>query len=148
MKKLLLIPLTALLIFGTHTYSVKASNSRVLEAIRACLPQSNYQFSLADYADIKPSRWLLVRAVDNPVLAPSYSIVEIKNQNCKNHSFNRTVVDLRGLRTVPRRVLDRFATKMSNDANIAWKQFQDKIQKQYPGKSESQLKKMGVYGLD
>jgi hypothetical protein len=139
-----------ILIIVLHAFVGNASASKALSAIQMCLPKPDvgtYQYSIADYADRKPSRWLLVRAIDKPYLAPSYSVVEVKGGTCKNH-HKYPVVDLTRSSSIPRQIVSKFMARINADLVIANKMFENQTRKQYPGKSRAQLQQMGVYGMD
>jgi hypothetical protein len=149
-KVILSFTISLFFVFIQSTWA-GGNDSRVLQSIQQCLPKAEvgppYQYSLADYKDEKSSRWLLIRALDGPIVAPSYSVVEIKNKTCKNY-HKYPVSDLSNTQSIPRSVIARFTSRMRADFDIAYKNSVKNIQKQHPGKSMNELQRLGVFGLD
>jgi hypothetical protein len=149
LKTILIFPLAVFLIVALNTLSANATNTQLLESIKTCLPRSEvvtYQYSIAGYMNIKPSRWILVRALDKPFLAPSYSVVEIKDNSCKN--YHRYPVQDISRASVPKPAIKKFTGIIKSDLAVALNLFEQHIKRQYPGKSEQELRRMGAYGMD
>ncbi len=149
-KPLLVFSLSVFLAFVFNIFAANATNPQLLDSIKTCLPIAEagapYQYSIAGYTDIKPSRWLLVRALHNPILAPSYSVVEIKNNTCKN--YHRYPVQDISRAYIPKSAINKFKVIIKSDLAIALKLFEQNIKRQYPGKSEQELRRIGAYGMD
>jgi hypothetical protein len=140
------------LVVVPHAILVNAASSGILESIKACLPVAQagtpYKYSIANYADIKSSRWLLVRAHDgNPYVAPSYSVIEVRNKSCKNY-HKYPVSDISRTSSVPKQVIGKFTQTIQSDLGFAGKLFEKTIRQQYPGRSRQELQRLGVYGMD
>jgi hypothetical protein len=135
---------------STPSYAENNGGARVLKSLNKCLPRSEvskYGYSLAASTQDGQLQWHLVRAHSGPLVAPSYSVIQLGKGKCTN--FNKLpVLDISRMQNIPKSVLKRFGPIILNDRKIAWSLYQKRIQAQYPGKSFEELKRMGVFGMD
>jgi hypothetical protein len=131
-------------------HAVNGGSSRILKSLNQCLPKSEvskYGYSLAASTKDRGSQWYLVRSHSNPLLAPTYSVLQVSGKKCIN--FNKLpTLDISRTPKVPRMVLHKFSSFIVRDRQIAWSLYQKRIQQQYPGKSMKELQQMGVFGMD
>ncbi len=150
LKTLFIFPIAAFFVIALNAFSANASNTQLLSSIKTCLPIAEagtpYRYSIASYTDIKPTRWLLVRVADVPYIPPSYSVIEVKNNTCKN--YHRYPVSDLSRSSIPKPVINKFTAVIKSDSVIAGKVYYEFIKRQYPGRSEQELRRMGVYGMD
>lgn len=127
------------------------SQEKVFQAIHKCLPVAEvgdpYKLSLASFVKSKSNAWLLIRAYENNLKAPSYSIVEVTPQSCKNY-HHYPVLDISKTPVVPKPVLKTFQAVTTKDVDIAWKIMQKEVLSNNPGKSLRQLQREGAFGMD
>lgn len=136
-------------------------NPITLKSVSNCLTKPpvginiRYSYSLADRAmnpsytgsPNVPSQYLLIRVISNPMVVPSYNLIGLKTNTCVNYTPEESL-NPQFDQFVHPSVARQFNDVVRTDRIRVEQSYLQEIRSKYPGKSNSDLQKMGVFGLD
>ena len=159
MTKKIVLVIAGFLIAFLFKLNPAQANQQTLNSINGCLPRPpqenvHYRLTLASQVNdtannsTQPFKYMLIRVEDSSLPYTWYSVVGLKaNRRCINYSAKPSM-DSDVLKLFPKKIASQFQSVMTADRMRDWEAYTKNIQRQYPGKSVEQLRKMGVFGLD
>ena len=159
MKRKIVLVIAGILIAFLFKLSPASANQQTLNFVNGCLPRPpqenvHYRFSLASQINdatnnpTQPFKYLLIRVEDSSLPYIWYSVVGLKaNRRCINYSA-KPAVDSDVLKLFPKRISSQFQSIITADRMRSWDTYTKNVQRQYPGRSVEELRRMGVFGLD